>query len=144
MIAVQGLVHEGLTLTADQLRSDYPAHTVSSQYANNDRVVKAEFTGARLWDVLQRAGVTPPLRVEARARDDFRCLLKWDEIDPDAPDSRGILIAYDRDGAPLLVKDGPLRLVVPGDETGVRYLRGLHKLTVLALRHSAEEDAETE
>lgn len=133
MIAIAGRVHQPLTLTVDQIRADYPAHTVDIQFANDTRTVTATYTGARLWAVLQTAGVTPPFRVEARARDEFRCLLKWEELSPDAP----LLIAYARDGAPLSDKDGPLRLVVPGDETGVRYLRGLLKLTVLDLRDSS-------
>jgi hypothetical protein len=76
--------------------------------------------------------------VIAHASDTFRCLLCWHEIDPAISD-RHILIAYEQDGHPLTTKDGPIRLIVPGDERELRYLRGLASLRVLDRKNRSSE-----
>ncbi len=145
-LIVNGAVASPLSLSLADLH-DYPAHSVATTYANNDRVAAATYTGARLWDVLLTAQVTSDpamdkkLRVMARAKDRFRCLLRWHEFDP-AQTDRLVLIAYEKDGQPLDSASGPLRLVVPGDAQGVRYLRGLALITVLT--GQVEEEAEDE
>jgi DMSO/TMAO reductase YedYZ molybdopterin-dependent catalytic subunit len=134
ILEVNGEVLQALTLSLEDLRQQYPAYSVSTQFQNDDRTVDASFTGARLWDILQTAGLKPDAtekrRVMARASDSFRCLLRWHEIDPAVSESL-ILVAYEQDGQALTEKGGPLRLVVPGDEQGRRYLRGLALITVL-------------
>ena len=144
-LEVNGAVVQPLHLSLDDLRQQYPAHTVSIQFSTDEHTVNGTFTGVRLWDLLQSAGIKPAspdnLRVIARATDQFRCRLLWNEVDPSVSE-RVILVAYEQDGKPLVTKEGPLRLIVPGDERGVRYLRGLALLTVLD--RSKEQDEEEE
>ncbi len=130
---ISGAVAHPLSLSVDDVRQKYAAHTVAIQFQNDDRIFSASFTGARLLDLLHTAGINeddPKLRVMARAADGFRCLIRWHEINP-ATSDRLILVAYEQDGGPLPVEDGPMRLIVPGDEKGRRYLRSLASLTVL-------------
>ena len=131
---VNGFVRHPLSLSLTDLREKYTPATVSVQFLHDDHPVNATFTGARLWDILQTAGLKDEtnvnLRVRARAADRFRCHLRLNEINP-ATSDRVILVAYEQDGAPLGAGAGPLRLAVPGDPMGLRYLRGLVMLTVL-------------
>jgi DMSO/TMAO reductase YedYZ molybdopterin-dependent catalytic subunit len=132
-LEINGAVVHPLNLAVDDVRQQYPPHTIAIQFQNDDHIFSATFTGARLWDILQTVGVNeadPHLRIMARAADRFRCLIRWHEVDP-ATGDRLILVAYEQDGAPLPAEDGPLRLVIPGDERGRRYLRNLVSLTVL-------------
>ncbi len=135
-LEVNGAVATPLSLSLADLRDSYPAHNVAVSFDNGKKTVTATFMGARLWDVLTHAQVTADpavdskLRVMARAKDGFRCILRWNEFDPSLTD-RVVLIAYEQDGAPLQPGSGSLRLAVPGDPQGRRYLRGLAQITVL-------------
>lgn len=136
MLRIEGAVASPMSLSLEDLRDRYPAHTVDTTYANNERIAHASFTGARLWDILQSAGVImnnkqPELmRVMARSVDSFRCIVKWHEFAPDG-DNNLILVGYLQNGQPIQAKHGPLRLVVPGDAHGLRYIGNLATLTVL-------------
>lgn len=44
-----------------------------------------------------------------------------------------ILLAWEQDGAPLTGEDGPVRLVVPGDTRGGRYVYGVVRIEAFAL-----------
>ena len=143
MLRIEGAVTQPITLSLDELRDQYPAYSVDTSYANDDRVAKASFTGARLWDLLRKAGVVmnseqPELmRVMARSVDGFRCIVKWHEFDPDGNNNL-ILVGYLQNGQPIQGKHGPLRLVVPGDPQGLRYIGNLATLIVLNKRTSDE------
>ena len=143
MLRIEGAVAQPMTLTLADLRDRFQSHSVDTTYANDDRVAQAIFTGVRLWDVLMGAGVMlnseqPELmRVMARAADGFRCIVKWHEFDPSA-DNKLILVGYLQDGQPIQGKHGPLRLVVPGDAQGLRYIGNLATLTVLNNRERDE------
>jgi len=136
MLRIEGAVVQPITLTIEALREQYQPYSVDTSYANDNRVATASFTGARVWDILQSAGVIlnaeqPELmRVMAWAADGFRCVVKWHEFDP-AADNKLILVGYEQDGQPIQGKHGPLRLVVPGDPQGLRYIGNLATLTVL-------------
>ena len=147
VLEVNGEVVHPLKLSLDDLRKQFPVYSVLTHFQNDDRVVNATFIGARLWDILQTAGLKPDAtdkrRVMARASDSFRCLLRWHEIDPSISD-RLVLVAYEQDGQPLATKEGPLRLVVPGDERGRRYLRGLALITVLDRAADDDENKPSE
>jgi hypothetical protein len=77
------------------------------------------------------------MRVMVRSVDNFRCIVKWSEFDP-AADNKMILLAYIQDGQPIQGKHGPLRLVVPGDAQGLRYIGNLATITVLNSRAGDE------
>ena len=136
MLRIEGAVAHPKTLSIDDLRDQYQPHIVNISYANDNRAVQASFTGARLWDILVSAGAVmntehPELmRVMARAADSFRCIVKWCEFDPLA-ENKLILVGYEQDGQSIQGKHGPLRLVVPGDPQGLRYISNLATVTVL-------------
>jgi len=136
MLGIEGAVANPMSLSLENLRDHYPAHTVDTTYANDARIAQASFTGARLWDILQSAGVImndeqPELmRVMARSVDSFRCIVKWHEFAPDGSNNP-ILVSYLQNNQLIQGKHGPLRLVVPGDAQGLRYIGNLTTLTVL-------------
>src|SRR5579871_1838270 len=123
ILQVDGVVAHPLSLSLADLRDSYPPYTVETSFSNGIRTVEATFKGARLWDVLMSAQVTADsavdtkLRVMARAKDGFRCIVRWNEFDPSVTD-RLVLVGYEQDGEPLASGGGPLRLVVPGDPQG--------------------------
>lgn len=143
MLTIDGAVAQQRTLTIAELQANFQPYTVDTSYANDDRVATATYTGALLWDVLLSAlpilnNEQPELmRVMARSADSFRCIIKWHEFDP-AADNNRILIGYWQNGQPITSKHGPLRLVVPGDAQGLRYIGNLAALTVLN-RSSSDE-----
>jgi hypothetical protein len=65
----------------------------------------------------------------ASAPDGYRVLFSLTEFDPAFSD-RVILLADRRDGQPLDNREGPLRLVVPGDKRHARWIRGVDALEV--------------
>ena len=64
------------------------------------------------------------LYVLAEAADGYRAVYALTEFDADFTD-RIILIADRRNGQPLAEKEGPLRIVVPGEKRQARWLREL-------------------
>ena len=88
------------------------------------------FAGVSLTDVLRRAGVPIDSVRGARttayvlvtAADGYRALFSLAELAPDLG-GRAVIVADRRDGQPLGSTDGPLRLVVPGDQRPTRWVR---------------------
>lgn len=96
------------------------------------------FEGVRLSDVLAQAGVTfgqtmrgarLAMYVLARAGDGYQVVFALPEIDPDFAE-REIIIADRQDGQPLPSRDGPLRIIAPGDQRHARWVRGLQVLEI--------------
>src|SRR5271166_2166669 len=69
----------------------------------------------------------------ASAPDGYRVLFSIAEFDTAFSD-RVILLADRRDGKPLDSREGPLRIVVPGDKRHARWIRGVTTLEVLKVR----------
>jgi DMSO/TMAO reductase YedYZ molybdopterin-dependent catalytic subunit len=127
---VTGDLAQPLALTLAQVREDYPRAAVTTRFETDSGLITATFVGARLWDVIASAGrPSGAFYVQASAEDGWGCAIRQDEFDP-AQTDRVVLIAYERDGAPLAPRDGLFRLVVPGDGPGRRYVRGLAYITV--------------
>ena len=66
----------------------------------------------------------------ASAPDGYRVLFSLTEFDPAFSD-RVILLADRRDGKRLENREGPLRLIVPGDKSHARWIRGVTTLEVV-------------
>mgnify|MGYP000288819885 CR=1 FL=1 len=131
---VGGQVLNPLALTSDDLRNNYAAYTVDVTYLSGEETVTATFTGALLWDIISAAQVNlnADLRndqlsmfIVASAPDNYQAVIAWGEIDPEFGNQQ-ILVAYEQDGAPL----DALRLVVPADARGGRYVNQLVSLEV--------------
>ena len=94
------------------------------------------FEGVRLSDALEQAGVTFGQTMRgarlgtyllARAGDGYQVVFALPEIDPDFAE-RDIIIADRQDGRPLPARDGPLRIIAPGDKRHARWVRGLQAI----------------
>jgi len=135
VLEINGEVTRLLSLSLDDICQLNPANSVQTGFLRGVRRHTITFVGARLWDAIGSAQPhstpTSTLRLMARARDGFRCIIRWHEFDPTLT-HHIVLVAYEQDGQLLTADGGPLRLVVPGDERGRRFLRGLAQLTILA------------
>jgi hypothetical protein len=98
----------------------------------------AKFEGVAARDVLKlvNAPLGKDLRgnnlavyVVAEAVDGYRVVYALTEFDTDFTD-RVILIADRRDGQALGAKEGPLRIVVPGEKRPARWIRELVSISV--------------
>jgi DMSO/TMAO reductase YedYZ molybdopterin-dependent catalytic subunit len=153
-LAVGGVVRNALTLGLDELRA-LPAHTVTMtmECAGNARslvtplppgqpwglgaVSTAQFTGVRLRDVLERAGVREgALEVlfagaDAGAVSPGRTVRFERSLPLDQALHPDVLLAWEMNGEPLPPRHGfPLRLVVPG-WYGVASVKWLTRIRVL-------------
>lgn len=125
------------TLSAAQIAS-VPHITVSAE----DHGVTATFEGMPLASVLKMAGVqlgdslhgarlTEVLLVSAS--DGYKVAFALVETDP-AFAVREIILADKRDGKPLDSKEGPFRVVAPGDKRPARWIRQVTELRVIAMK----------
>lgn len=98
-----------------------------------------EYAGVNLHDVLTQAGVPTghELRgkemgdyVVVEASDGYRVVFSAAELDPDLGNTQ-VIVAESVDGQPLGVKEGPLRLVVPGDKRPARWVRMVTSISVM-------------
>jgi DMSO/TMAO reductase YedYZ molybdopterin-dependent catalytic subunit len=72
--------------------------------------------------------------VVAIARDGYRAAFSWPEL-ANTPGGAQVMVAYERDGAPLSEQEGPLALHAPGDtRTGPRHVKWLQRIEVRVLR----------
>jgi hypothetical protein len=125
------------TLTAAQITGS-PHVTVSVE----DHDVSARFEGVAVATLLSRAGIqlgdklrgprmTDVLLVEAA--DGYKVVFALAEVDP-AFATREIILADKRDGKPLDTKEGPLRIVSPGDRRAARWVRQVTVLRIIAVK----------
>lgn len=100
------------------------------------------YSGYALGDVLGLAGLTlgeslrgPRLAsvVLVEAADGYRVAFALAELDGGLGD-RMVLVADRAGGQPLDTKAGPLRLVVPSERRGARWVRQVQKIWVLSVR----------
>jgi DMSO/TMAO reductase YedYZ molybdopterin-dependent catalytic subunit len=131
-VAVSGLVAQGRTFELADLQA-LSQVTLPVVYGAAGKIESASYTGPRLLDVLQAAGgATPPsgkngqlhLYVLATGADGYQSVLSWGELDPQFG-ADPVLVAWQRDGAPLGDGAGMAQLVVPGDKLGGRYVATL-------------------
>ncbi len=101
-----------------------------------EKGVATEYEGVPIAEILRKAGAPLgkdlrgpylALGVVAGAPDGYRVLFSLAEIDP-AFSSRVIILADRRDGKQLDNHEGPLRIIVPGDQRGARWIRAVNTL----------------
>lgn len=125
------------SLTAAQIAA-LPHVSVSVK----DHETPAQFDGVPLAAVLKLAGVvsdgkmkgpqlTQALLVEAT--DGYKVVFALAEIDPDFA-TREILLADKRDGKPLDEKQGPFRIIAPGDKRPARWIRQVTAIKLVAVK----------
>ncbi len=110
--------------------------------STDDHGTAAKFEGVPLAAVLTTAGIQlgDTLRgsrltevVLASAADGYKVAFALAELDP-AFATREIILADKRDGKPLDAKEGPFRIVAPGDKRPARWIRQLTELKVVAVK----------
>jgi len=137
-LRVNGDVRNHLDLSLGDIAA-FQRQTIS---VTDNRGARVEYGGVPVAEILQRAGA--PLGKElkgpnmaagliARASDGYRVLFSLAEFDA-AFNARVILLADRRDGKPLDSREGPLRIVVPGDRRHARWIRAVTTLEVLRVR----------
>lgn len=154
-LVVDGLVQHRLEFTPQQLRREFPEHSLVAtlQCAGNRRAGlaevreipgedpwgpgatgTAEWTGVRLRDVLAAAGVLPQAEHVAFTAPDVSDLANPPQrfggsIDIAKASSDEVLLAWGMNGHPLPREHGaPLRAVVPG-HIGARSVKWLERIT---------------
>ena len=134
-LSINGEVERPLTLTPADL-AKLPRHTA---LATDHDGVEATFEGTPLVEILRSAGVKlgEQLRgqemttyVLVKAADNYQVVFAVAELDPGFTD-RVIFLAERRDGNPLSAKEGPLRIIVPGEKRHARWVRQVTTLTIL-------------
>jgi hypothetical protein len=125
------------TLTAPQIAAS-PHVSVTA----HDHDAAAHFEGVSVAALLTSAGIqfgdklrgprmTEVLLVEAA--DGYKVVFALAEVDP-AFAAREIILADKRDGKPLDAKEGPFRIVAPGDKRPARWVRQVTALKVIAIK----------
>ena len=136
-IAVQNETGVPVKLTAAEIAA-LPHQEVSV----DDHGKTVRFKGVPLRLVLEKAGVTfgDSLRgkrlstcVLVEAADGYRVVIALPELDPGFTD-RVILLADRADDHPLDSKEGPFRIIVPGEKRMARWVRQVTTLTVVQVR----------
>ena len=137
-LVIGGSLGAPVSLTLADLRA-LPVHEVSLSYTAAGQTLSHTYRGALLFSVLTAARPTFDARikndalnwyVQAKGNDGYAALFSWAELDPGFG-NRAVLLAYEEDGKPFPAADGAVRLVVPGDLKGGRYVSNLIGLQVL-------------
>ena len=138
VLRVSGAVSQPLALSLQDLAA-MPRTKVTAQ----EHDATATYEGVSLTEILQKAGA--PLGKELRgkamasyvlvtARDGYRVVFALPELDPDFTDtSQRIILADTADGHPLPEKQGPVRIVVPQEKKGARWIRMVESVEVVKL-----------
>jgi len=133
-LLVNGEVPNHLELRIADIAA-FPRQTIR---VTDDKGAQVEYGGVPVAEILKKAGA--PLGKElkgqnlavsliASAPDGYRVLFSLTEFDAAFSD-RVILLADRRDGKPLDNREGPLRLIVPGDKRHARWIRAVDALEV--------------
>jgi hypothetical protein len=131
-----GVALPALSLTlADLATFDHVSASVRS-HDGADHV----YSGVPVSAILKRAGMPSgeDLRgtlltryIVMTAHDGYRVLFSLPELDPAFTDRQAILA--DRvDGKPLAAREGPLRIVIPGEKREARWIRMVEKIEILS------------
>ena len=97
----------------------------------------AHWQGVRLEDILQRAGAVSGEQLRGRgmttlvrvtASDNYQVVFSLGELDPLLGNEQVVLV--DTKDGQALIKDGPFRLVVPGDKRPARWIHNVTTIEV--------------
>jgi len=138
VVRVSGAVSQPLALSLQDLAA-MPRTKITAK----EHDTTATYEGVALAEILQKAGAPlgKLLRGKAlasyvlvTARDGYRVVFALPELDLDFTDaSRKIILADTADGKPLTEKQGPVRIVVPNEKKGARWIRMVESIEVVEL-----------
>jgi molybdate transport system substrate-binding protein len=135
---VDGQVLNPITLTAEDLQNNFSSQTMDVTYLSGEDTVSTSFTGVPLWQVINAA--QPNLNADVRndrismyivvtGSDGYQAVISWGELDPEFA-NQPILLAYAQEGAAIADEQGPIRLIVPTDGRGGRYVSGVVNISL--------------
>ncbi len=130
-VSVSGEVKRELALSVDDLRA---------LARKRGMIEERGYAGVRLVDLLEEADIRRDARQALRrtyvavfASDGYVAVFSWGELF-NTPVGAGVLVAFERDGAPLRDGEGRITLVSLADErSGVRHVKWLSKIEVKRL-----------
>lgn len=128
---------QSTTFSAEQLAA-MPHVTLEAR----DHDTPAQFQGIPLATILEKAGVkfdakqhVPPVSevLVVEAADGYKAAYAIGEIDPSIASTQ-IILADKHDGKAIDDKQGPLRVIVPTDKRGARWVRQATTLRVVSVK----------
>jgi hypothetical protein len=139
--ALSGAVADPTIVTPATLAALNQSTTETATYLAGSTTTTDTYTGVALWTLIQDAGLlTDPaikndllgFAVVATGSDGYRAVISLGEIDPQFGNQPDLVAYADRAGqlGPG-GSDGALRLIVPGDHAGGRYVSNLVSLQVI-------------
>jgi DMSO/TMAO reductase YedYZ molybdopterin-dependent catalytic subunit len=137
-LQVSGDVATPLSVTM----ADLKAMPRSPMRVTDEHGLTANYDGVLVGELLKRSGVPMGEALKGKAlasyvvvtaKDGYRVVFTVAELDP-AMTGSDVLLVDTMDGKPLTDAQGPLRLVVPHDKTGARWVRMIERLDVVRLK----------
>jgi DMSO/TMAO reductase YedYZ molybdopterin-dependent catalytic subunit len=139
-VEIAGEVKRKLALTVEDLRAlgARKGGAVSAKSVPGDRPPQYQtYVGVRMADLLDEAGIQKEERhamrrtyVVATASDGYKAVFSWGELFNSAI-GPGVLVVYERDGAPLDEGEGRIALVsLADDRIGPRHVKWLQRIEV--------------
>jgi DMSO/TMAO reductase YedYZ molybdopterin-dependent catalytic subunit len=136
---IGGAIQHPRTWTAAELAKAFPDRVQTVRFSMQGKEHAARCVP--LWALVETAGLQlDPARkmhhvafvVLVRARDGYTVCFSEGELDPNLG-NRPVWLAFEVDGQPLPEKEGPARLLVPGEGKGhmPRWVYGISSITVL-------------
>jgi hypothetical protein len=106
-------------------------HDVPTRFEGVPVALLLTTAGIQLGDTMRGPRMTQVILMEAT--DGYKVVFAVAEFDP-AFTSRKIILADKRDGKTLDAKEGPFRIVAPGDKRPARWIRQVTTLKVIAVK----------
>ena len=134
---LEGQITNPRTYTLQDIQA-LPTKEVKLEYTAANQLQKHSFKGTSLFDLIVAAMPqfdakikNDALRwvVQARGSDGYTATFALGELDPNFG-NKGVLVVYQQDAAPLAPEDGLMRLIVPGDVKGGRFIGALTSITI--------------
>lgn len=144
VVEITGLVEQPGDLTVPELQQ-LPTETVEVTYETGSGPERHTFTGTSLFGVIEQRGLQVPpdarnpllrMYLVVIAKDGYQLVVSGGELDPNFGNAP-MLLAWEQDGQPLTGEDGPVRLVIPGDTRGGRYVHGVVRIDVRSIEDIA-------
>jgi len=134
-LSVEGEVEHPLKLSLKELTRFKPVEITAKDKEGQAHI----FKGARLFDVLDSAGVTLGKKLRGKnltkyvlikALDGYSVVFALPEIDPEFT-TQTILLAYEVDGKLLAKGEGPVRIIVPNEQKQARWVREVTSIKIM-------------
>ncbi|HET6609089.1 MAG TPA: hypothetical protein VFG62_20610, partial [Rhodopila sp.] len=140
---LSGAVADTMIITPETLMAVNQSQMVTATYMSGSGSTTDTYTGVSLWNLIRDAGVLadPSVKndllnfaVVATGSDGYRAVFSLGEIDPMFGNQQDLVAYADKNGQlGEGGSDGALRIVVPGDVAGGRYVSNLTSLQVIDL-----------